>query len=132
MNNPTGVKFKRKRTWEALVSERKFQRIQEILLKNRFSRKSPSKSRYPYILSGLVNCAYCGDPLVGKSAHGNSGKVGYYAHGNKEKRPHCSSIEKFECTGRRRYPAKKLEPLVLEKVKELLWAYKTLYGVRKL
>ncbi len=109
-----------KACWEPIIDEVKFEKVQKLLKLNRFSRKSPSKSRYPYLLSGLCFCAHCGDPLVGKSAHGNSGKVGYYAHGKKIKRLSCDPSGEFECEGRKRYPAKKLEPVVLEKVGKIL------------
>jgi DNA invertase Pin-like site-specific DNA recombinase len=115
-----GEKLEVKACWDAIVDESKFEKVQKLLKKNRFHRKSPSKSRYPYLLSGLCFCADCGDTLVGKSAHGNGGKVGYYAHGKKAKELLCNPQMDFECIGRRRYPAKKLEPVVLEKVQEMI------------
>jgi len=115
-----GEKKEAKACWDQLIDIDVFEKVQSLLKKSRFKRKSPTKSRYPYLLTGLCFCAYCGDRLVGKSAHGNSGKVGYYAHGNKEKRVHCSRDEEFTCQGRRRYPAKRLEPAVLERVEKLI------------
>lgn len=109
-----------KACWPPIIDEVKFEKVQKLLKLNRFSRKSPSKSRYPYLLSGLCFCTHCGDPLVGKSAHGRSAKVGYYAHGKKMKKLSCDPDGEFECEGRKRYPAKKLEPVVLEKVGKML------------
>ena len=57
--------------------------------------------------------------MCGKSAHGNSGKVGYYEHGWATKRDSCLSKKIFQCVPHR-VPAKKLEPLVWGKVKEFI------------
>ena len=77
------------------------------------------KSKFPYILSGLTCCGKCEDRLIGKSAHGNGGKVGYYEHGWRSRKQSCLNKKIFDCKPHR-VPAKKLEPLVWEKVVEIL------------
>ncbi len=74
----------------------------------------------PYLLSGLVYCGHCGDVLCGKSAHGNGGKIGYYEHGWAVRKESGLTKKVFDCGNYKRIGAKKLEPLVIEKIKELL------------
>lgn len=57
--------------------------------------------------------------MCGKSAHGNGGKIGYYEHGWATKRDSTLSKKIFQCEPHR-ILAKKLEPLVLEKVRLLI------------
>lgn len=55
------------------------------------------------------------DAMSGKSAHGNGGKIGYYEHSWATKRNSTLTKKIFDCEPRR-VLAKKLEPLVTEKV----------------
>jgi len=57
--------------------------------------------------------------MPGKSATGNGGKVGYYEHAWATKRDSTLSKKIFKCEPHR-VPAKKLEPIVLEKVVEFI------------
>ncbi len=57
--------------------------------------------------------------MPGKSATGNSGKVPYYEHAWATKRDSTLSKKIFKCEPHR-VPAKKLEPLVMEKFKTLI------------
>ncbi|MEC7277970.1 MAG: hypothetical protein VXV96_16740 [Bdellovibrionota bacterium] len=68
----------------------------------------------------MVYCGDCGDVLCGKPAHGNGGKIGYYEHSWAVRRESCLTKKAFECGSFKRIGAKKLEPIVLEKVQELL------------
>ena len=103
-----------KALWPAIINEEIFKQAQDVLALNR-KRKPPTVSRYPFLLSGLTTCATCNGAMVGKSAHGNSGKVPYYEHGWATRRQGCILNKTFSCTPFR-VPAKKLEPAVWEKI----------------
>lgn len=105
--------------WPAIIDPIKFDRVQKLLAKNRYSKKPPSKERYPYTLSGILFCKKCGDRLCGKSAHGNGGKIGYYEHALSTKSRACLSKKVFTCEPNR-IQAKKIEPIVWQDVKRLL------------
>ncbi len=106
--------------WEALVEKSVFEKAQQILTANRSARKPFTKKRYPYLLSGLVKCERCGNALVGKSAHGRKEKIGYYEHGWATKKNAHLTKKIFHCEPHR-ILAKKLEPLVLDEVKKVLF-----------
>ncbi len=106
--------------WDAIVNEDIFNRVQSKLKKNLSKKKPHSKKRYPYLLSGITFCKTCGDAMCGKSAHGNGGKIGYYEHSWATKRNSTLTKKIFDCDPRR-VLAKKLEPLVTEKVESVLF-----------
>ena len=110
-----------KAVWEPIVYVDIFNRVQNKLKDNYRKKKPSSKTRYHYILSSIVYCKVCGDVMCGKSAHGNGGKIGYYEHSWATKRNSTLSKKTFKCDGVQRVLAKKLEPLVNEKVEELLF-----------
>ncbi|MFN7684734.1 MAG: recombinase family protein [Oligoflexia bacterium] len=107
-----------KAVWPAIVDEMTFQKTQERLKLNQ-KRKPESESRYPFLLSGQVTCQSCSHHMVGKSAHGNGGKISYYEHGWAVKRDGCLVQKALKCSPFR-VQAKKLEPLVWGKVVELI------------
>ncbi len=109
-----------KAVWKAIVDETLFERVNEILKKNRSRKKPHSSKRYPYLLSGITFCECCGDHLCGKSAHGRTKKVGYYEHSWRTKRNSSFSKKQFACENFDRIPAVKLEAIVCEKVESLL------------
>ena len=104
--------------WPPLIDKETFRQVQEVLAQNR-KRKPEHELRYPFILSGLVACGNCGERMVGKSAHGNSGKVPYYEHGWATRREGCLVKPAFNCFPFR-VLAKKLEPAVWEQIERLL------------
>ncbi|OQW52459.1 MAG: hypothetical protein A4S09_17485 [Proteobacteria bacterium SG_bin7] len=108
-----------KANWEPIVERDTFDNVQSILETNKSAKKPFTQSRYPYILTGLTFCVKCGNPLVGKSAHGRHKKIGYYEHGWATKRQSCLTKKIFTCDPHR-VNAQVLEGVVLEKVKELL------------
>lgn len=108
-----------KAVWPAIVDEDSFRRAGKLLDKNRRRLKPWKDGKMPYILSGSVHCATCGSHMPGKSATGNGGKVGYYEHSWATKRDSTLSKKIFRCEPHR-VPAKKLEPLVWEKLKSFL------------
>lgn len=106
--------------WEALIDRELFDQVQEKLTVNCSAKKPLDvKGRYPYLLTGLVKCATCGDAMVGKSAHGRHEKIGYYEHSWATKRNSTLTEKIFRCEPQR-ILAKKLEPFVIEKTRELL------------
>ncbi len=66
--------------WKPIIDEKTFE-IAQTIIREMKKRKPEAESRYPFLLTGKVKCAECGAAMVGKSAHGNSGKVPYYEHG---------------------------------------------------
>lgn len=82
-------------------------------------QKTGRESRYPYLLSTRIHCGECGQVLVGQSAYGNSGKVGYYAHSSQIKREHATEEKSHRCQPFR-IPAKKLEARVWEEIVGLI------------
>lgn len=108
-----------KAVWKPIVDEDTFYQVQKTLKKNKSKKKPASKERFPYLLSGLVHCAECGDVMCGKSAHGNAGKIGYYEHSWAVKRQACLTEKVFDCGSFKRIGSKKLEPVVIKKVSEL-------------
>jgi len=105
--------------WPALIEVSRFGRVQVMLAKNKGRKKPSSDKRYPYILSGIIQCKTCGDRLCGKSAHGNGGKIGYYEHAWAVKTQACLSKKTFKCEPHR-ILAKIIEPAVWSDVKRLL------------
>jgi hypothetical protein len=114
-----GVPGEAPAAWDAIIDEDTFDKVQKRLKENHHKFKPASSSRYPYLLSSLVKCGSCQDSMAGKSAHGNGGKIGYYEHGWSMRRQACLVKKVFSCAPNR-VLAKRLEPLVLEKVRELL------------
>lgn len=57
-----------------------------------------------------------------KSAHGNGGKIGHYEHSWATKKNSTLTKKTFKCSPHR-ILAKKLEPLVIEKVEELIFGH---------
>jgi len=105
--------------WPAIVDEATFHRAGKLLDKNRHRLKPWKKGRMPYILTGTVHCKVCGSHMSGKSATGNGGKTGYYEHVWATKRDASLSKKLFRCEPHR-VPAKKLDPLVMEKLASLI------------
>lgn len=104
---------------EPIIDKSTFDRVQQLLKKNHQRKKPHSKTRFPYLLSGITYCMSCGDVMCGKSAHGNGGKIGYYEHSWATKKESCLTKKTFSCNPHR-VLAKKLEPLVLDKVQSYI------------
>ncbi|MAZ50105.1 MAG: hypothetical protein CME65_16200 [Halobacteriovoraceae bacterium] len=109
-----------KAVWKAIITKAKFKKVQKILAENKSVKKKANPRRYPYILTGLVYCADCGDKLCGKSAHGRSGKIGYYEHGWRYRKNFCKTDRMHNCTSPNRFAAKRVHELVIEKIATLL------------
>ncbi len=69
-----------KATWPAIIDKTTFDRVQKILTAN-CNRRKTHKNKYPFTLSGLLECKHCGEKMSGASATGGTGKrVAYYEH----------------------------------------------------
>lgn len=115
-----GVEQTSKACWDAIIDEETFHKAQALLKKNHRRNKRAMNSRYPFQLSGLVVCGTCGGRMPGKSAHGKKLKIPYYAHGWTTVRAAVNDDAKHQCTGPERILANIAEPLVWEKVVNLL------------
>lgn len=109
-----------KAVWKAIVKKSDFYKVGKMLKSNRSLKKKAGPKRYPYILTGLVYCLDCGDRLCGKSAHGRSGKVGYYEHGWRYRKDFCKTDKMHNCTSPNRFAAKKVHEAVIGKIAEIL------------
>lgn len=106
-------------TWEPIIDEVTFNRVQKILEAN-CSRRKTHKNKFPFTLTGIIECKECGEKMSGASATGGTGKrVGYYEHVATRKKE--STINYKLLTHKpRRIPALKIEPLVWEEVKSFV------------
>jgi site-specific DNA recombinase len=114
-----GEQREAKAVWPAIVEADIFHRVGSVLEKNKSRHKPHKEGRRAYFLSGITHCLTCSNYMPGKSATGGSGKVAYYEHAWATKRDSTLSKKLFKCDPHR-IPAKKLEPLVMEKFKEFL------------
>ncbi len=109
-----------KAAWLPIIDEVTFAMAKGVIENSR-KRKLPSEKRYPYLLSGKVFCETCGQALVGKSAHGNSGRVAYYEHGSQLRRDGCIPKEdRPEKCKPFRVQAKILEKRVFDEIEKWL------------
>ncbi len=117
-----------KAVWKPIINENTFERVQHMLKANYRRKKGKSDKRYPFLLSGRIFCGQCKDRLPGKSAWGNGGKIPYYEHGWAVKRQAFLNKKIFHCEPHR-IQAKKVEPLVWEKILDLLTDPKVAAGL---
>jgi len=122
-----GLNGKEKETtacWPAILDWATFDRVQRELSKRESCKKKPeAMNRYPFLLTGLVHCSNCGAHMIGKSAHGNGGKVSYYEHGWAARKESVTLRKVCDCKPFR-VQAKKLEPAVWGEIERLLTAPK--------
>jgi DNA invertase Pin-like site-specific DNA recombinase len=108
-----------KACWDAIVDPVTFERVQELMKANVRKKRPDFPKRFPFLLSGLVYCDECGVTMVGKTANGNGGKVGYYDHGNVHRRFQCVDVKPGKCS-HVRVQAVKLEEAVWQEVEKHL------------
>jgi site-specific DNA recombinase len=108
-----------KACWPPIIDEITFGHIQQMMKKNRYRFKSPSKRRYNYLLSGLATCQACGDRLTGKSANGRNNRFYYYEHNAITKRQAFLTKKFFKCRPGR-FKVKDYDPLVWKAVERIL------------
>lgn len=93
-------------SWDGIVSKTDFNNVQRLLeesLKQERTRLSKANTR-SYLLSGVLRCSECGEPLMGQVAHGSHNTYNYYGHTKAHAKQHCSV---------QRVDAKEVETLVL-------------------
>jgi site-specific DNA recombinase len=104
-----------KACWDAIIDPVTFERAQNLMKANVRRKRPDFPNRFPFLLSGSVYCSECGVTMVGKTANGNGGKVGYYDHGNVHRRFQCVDEKPKKCV-HVRVQAVKLEEAVWRKV----------------
>jgi len=92
-------------TWDAIISEEKFNLAQEKLEQN---KKVKYAVTYDFLLSGLLYCDECGKALCGQSGTGRNGKYFYYGH-----------VGKTDCKIKR-YSAEELEKIIKKNLFDLI------------
>ena len=108
-----------KAVWEPIIERETFEKVQALLKQNHCRGKSHEKDRYGFTLTGLASCSECGGRLIGKSAHGNGGKIPYYDHGSVHRLYQCTSEKPKNCFPTR-VMAKVIEPLVWDEVTKVI------------
>lgn len=99
--------------WPALISKELFFDTQILLEQN---KKKARKYVHEYRLTGLMDCAECGQKLVGKSGTGQNAKYFYYGHKRKmlsEGNRHIQRC-KFE-----NIPALIIEEAIISRMKDM-------------
>ena len=95
--------------WPSLVDKTEFDTVQNMLKVRSPKIIHPRRVSSRYLLSGLARCGYCGKVLGGRDA--KSGKNTYYV---------CNTISRkgAQTCAARYIPSKKLERIVIEKIRE--------------
>ena len=104
--------------WPALVSRETFDLVQQGLHQRAPMVQRPGTVGSQYLLIGLLRCGVCGKPYSGQGA--KSGQFAYYV---------CGSLFREgagACTARYLNAAKKVEDLVIEKVRERILTEETI------
>lgn len=102
--------------WEPIIDEVTFERVQKILVTN-CSRRKTHNNKFPFTLTGILECKECGEKMSGASATSGTGKrVGYYEHLATRKNESTINHKLLDHKPRR-IPALKIEPVVWEEVK---------------
>lgn len=71
-----------KATWPSIISEDLFYSVQKVLAEQgtiSIARKANGETR-SFLLSGVLSCGSCGNPLMGHTSHGARSKHRYYVH----------------------------------------------------
>jgi site-specific DNA recombinase len=101
--------------WEPILSLELFLEVKKRLAENyRFIKNNQANPKlFPYVLTGIVRCAKCGENLAGRSAKGKGGHYHYYSH-----RPRRREENRSACPVKR-VQAEKLEKAVRSRLIEL-------------
>lgn len=99
--------------WHALVSKEVFEDVQSLLMQNKSKAR---KYIHQYRLTGLLRCAECGQPLIGKSGTGKRGKYFYYGHMRKMTTENDRHLHRCEVEN---ISAIQVEEAVISRLKEL-------------
>ncbi|MBN2367603.1 recombinase family protein [Candidatus Woesearchaeota archaeon] len=99
---------------KAIIDKRTFMKVQKLLDKNRVTRSNDKLPKlHVYLLKGILKCGKCGSMMVPKSGLNGSGKPYHYYQCTRN-----IHVGKSGCEARY-VPAKSIEDLVVERVKEL-------------
>jgi DNA invertase Pin-like site-specific DNA recombinase len=105
--------------WDPIIDQTTFDRVQKLLEEN-CSRRKTHNNKYPFTLTGILQCKVCGEKMSGASATSGTGKrVGYYEHLATRKNE-ASLNHKLLDHKPRRIPAAKIEPAVWNEVKKFI------------
>ena len=99
--------------WPALISTDLFIDVQRLLEGN---KKKARRYTHDYRLTGLIECAECGAPLVGKSGTSKNGRYFYYGH--KRKMLVSGNRHLMRCRFEN-VPAALLEEAIVSRMKDL-------------
>lgn len=92
-----------KRESPAIVTEELYDKVQDLLKKNKRQYGKKTEGTY-FALTGKLFCGHCGAAMIGDSGNGKGGTYYYYSCINKKKRRTCKKkserkdwLEKFVC-----------------------------------
>ena len=92
-----------KRESPAIVTEELYDKVQDLLKKNKRQYGKKTECTY-FALTGKLFCGHCGAAMIGDSGNGKGGTYYYYSCINKKKRRTCKKkserkdwLEKFVC-----------------------------------
>ncbi len=98
---------------KAIIDEKLFSKVQELLKKNRRTRSNHKFPReHVYILQGILRCGNCGSIMTPKSSIGRSNRYYYYQCTKNSHTGKDGCYVKY-------VPAEPMENFVVERVKEL-------------
>ncbi len=108
----------------AIINKKTFEKVQQKMIENK-KRAGSFKAKHMYILSGIIFCGECGEPMFGNFRKGGRHKLPYasYRCGNRKSHRGCCNKEI-----RREY----VEDFVLESLQKVLFAPKASKQIVKL
>lgn len=99
--------------WPALIPKELFFDVQSLLEQN---KKKARKYVHEYRLTGLIDCAECGQKMTGKSGTGKSAKYFYYGHKRKLLSEGSRHLQRCKYEN---IPALAVEEAIISKLKDL-------------
>lgn len=99
--------------WPEIVLKEIFFDVQRMLEQN---KKKARKYVHDYRLTGLIECAECGQKLIGKSGSGRTGKYFYYGHKRKMLSEGDRHLQRCKIEN---VPAPILEEAIVSRMKDL-------------
>lgn len=104
-----------KASWEPLIDEETYQKVQEKLQANKNRYKPDEWKSYPFPLTEIIICGECGKKIGGKSATSQNGtKHFYYEHNRKLNVDGSKHLQRCRIE---RVKAEKIEGIVLKSLK---------------
>ncbi len=78
-NDPSAEVIRVENAHPALIDRKTFDRVQNLLIGKRITRKSPRSDSSNYLLSAFLTCGLCNGSMAGYSTKGRNQKYYYYA-----------------------------------------------------